>query len=279
MPDTPLAAEPTDAGTPDDDPIDAAALRSELVRPGGLWQHVEVVTETGSTNADLAARARRGLSPGAVLVTGYQSAGRGRRGRSWTAPPGTSIALSVLVAPAVPESRWTWLPLLTGLAVADGLHSVAGVPARLKWPNDVTVGGRKICGVLAERTDTGAAPACVVGMGINVDLPEADLPVPTATSLAVLQPGIRHPRTPVVSAVLAALELWLRRWEAEPDGASLLTAYREACDTLGRPVEVQVPGRSPVTGTARGIGTDGRLVVATGSGEQVFGAGDVLHLR
>ena len=130
-----------------------------------------MVAETGSTNADLVAAARRGSPAGTVLVTDYQSAGRGRQGRTWTAPPGTSIAMSVLLGPTACESsRWTWLPLLTGLAVCRGVRGVGGLEAWLKWPNDVMLGGRKLCGILAERVDTPSGPACVIGIGINVAL-------------------------------------------------------------------------------------------------------------
>jgi BirA family biotin operon repressor/biotin-[acetyl-CoA-carboxylase] ligase len=100
---------------PFDDVIDLAELRRELIRPGGLWQKVDLVPETGSTNADLAARARQGEVSGAVLITDYQSAGRGRQGRTWTAPPGSGIAMSILVRPdGIGPSRWSWLSLLAG---------------------------------------------------------------------------------------------------------------------------------------------------------------------
>ena len=107
---------------PDADPIDLPRLRRELIRPAGQWQQIDLVSETGSTNADLAARVRAGEPAGSVLITDYQSAGRGRQGRRWTAPPGSGIAMSVSLAPDVDPDRWTWLPLLAGLAVAEGLE-------------------------------------------------------------------------------------------------------------------------------------------------------------
>ena len=264
--------------------IDLDQLRRELIWPGGLWQQVDYVAETGSTNADLAAAARTGaLEPGAVLVTDYQSAGRGRLGRTWTAPPGTSIAMSVLVRPdGVDPSRWTWLPLLTGLAVADGLSGAAGLEARLKWPNDVLVGDRKVCGILAERVETRTGPACVVGMGINTHLDPAELPVPTATSVAIETAAAGRPapsRTSVVATVLAAFALLFRRWMAASDDPWLATVYRGRSATLGRTVRVVTGADASVEGVATDVDADGRLVVRTPEGLRIFGAGDVVHVR
>jgi BirA family biotin operon repressor/biotin-[acetyl-CoA-carboxylase] ligase len=241
------------------------------------------VPEAGSTNADLAAAARTGRAgPGTVLVTDFQSAGRGRQGRSWTAPPGTNVAMSVLLAPSVATPRWTWLPLLAGLGVAAGLHRAAGVPARLKWPNDVLVGEQKVCGILAERVETPNGPGCVLGMGINVHLEPADLPVPTATSLAILAAAAHRSapsRSEVIIAVLTALDDLLSSWTAAADDSALAEAYAEQSDTLGRRVRVMVSDGSTVEGDAESIDADGRLRVRTPSGLSAFSAGDVIHLR
>src|SRR5579863_4864995 len=119
-------------------PLVPAALRRDAVRPGGLWHDIEVVESTGSTNADLLARALRGEPEGLVLVTEHQRAGRGRMGRTWTTPPRAALTFSLLVRPAtVPPARRGWLPLLTGVAVAEAITAVTGVKTSLKWPNDV----------------------------------------------------------------------------------------------------------------------------------------------
>jgi BirA family transcriptional regulator, biotin operon repressor / biotin---[acetyl-CoA-carboxylase] ligase len=266
------------------DVIDLAELQQELIRPGGLWHRVDLVPETGSTNADLAARARQGEMPGTVMITDYQSAGLGRQGRTWTAPPGSGVAMSILVRPdGIDPPRWTWLSLLAGLAVADGLRRVANVPAVLKWPNDVLVTGRKVCGILSERVDTSRGPACVVGIGINVSLDNAQLPVPSATSLAIAARelgGLLPSRTAVIATVLAAFELLYGRWEAQRgDDASLAASYTERCDTIGRQVRVVLTGQRSVEGMADRIDADGRLVVLTPSGSAAYGAGDVVHLQ
>lgn len=271
------------------DPIERGTLLAELVAADGLWTQIDVVEETGSTNADLAQAARLGAPAGRVLVADHQSDGRGRLGRTWAAPPGTSIAMSVLLRPAAPLDRWTWLPLLAGLAVSDGIRQEADLPADLKWPNDVLVLGRKVCGVLAERVETSTGPAVVVGMGINVHLTAEQLPVPTATSLALVLAELglgRFPlhRTSLVSTTLRSLERILARWEEVADvpdlgTAALALAYRERCATLGREVRISLSDGTSVDGVATDVDAFGRLVLETADGPRTFGAGDVVHLR
>lgn len=239
---------------------------------GWPWRRVSVVQRTGSTNADLAAAAREGADSGTVLVSGHQTAGRGRLDRTWTAAPGASLAISVLLRPpaAIPTSRWTWLPLLAGLAVAEAVAGSAGVPTELKWPNDVLIGGRKVCGILAERV----GDAAVIGMGINTRLTADQLPVPTATSLALAGAAVADPD--LVSAVLSSLGGWYRRWQ---DGEDLAAALTARCGTIGREVRVELPAAEAVTGLAVGIDADGRLLVRSGDVVRPFSAGDVVHLR
>ena len=248
-------------------PSRARAVRSALV-----------VAETGSTNADLTALAREGAANGTVLASGYQASGRGRLGRTWTAPPETSIALSVLVRPVVEPRRWTWLPLITGLAVAEGLRRATGVPAEVKWPNDVLVEDRKICGILAERVETPDGAACIIGMGINVTLTEDELPVPTATSLA-LAGATTTDRITVIATVLRAFDLLYRHWESTDEDTAFAASYVARCSTIGREVKVIVDESHTVRGTAEAVDDDGRLVVRTREGLQTFGAGDIVHLR
>ena len=252
--------------------VDGTWLAGEL--GGGLWHEIETVAETGSTNAILGARARAGGASGQVLVADHQSRGRGRFTRVWEAPPGRAVAVSVLLRPpAVEPNRWLWLPLVAGLAVADGLRASAGVDARLKWPNDVLIEGRKVCGILAERVE-GAPPAVVIGMGINTLLSSDELPVPTATSLALA--GAEVVPGEVVREVLRALERWYLAWAA---GDDLREVYGARCDTVGRPVRVVISEDESVEGEAIGVDADGRLLVRTATGVRPFSAGDVWHLR
>jgi len=237
---------------------------------GGYWRHVEWVASTGSTNAGLLAAARAGEPAGRVLVADHQSAGRGRFDRTWEAPPGAMVAVSVLLRPHVAPAQWTWLPLVCGLAVADGLKQAAGLDARLKWPNDVLIGERKICGILVERTGT----AAIAGMGVNTAMTAAQAPVPAATSLAI--EGAPSDPGPVVAAILGALETWLVRWQ---DGAELPDAYAARSATIGRDVRVVVTPEDVVAGRATGVDATGALVVETGGQRRSFSAGDVWHVH
>ncbi|MFJ4782946.1 biotin--[acetyl-CoA-carboxylase] ligase [Streptomyces sp. NPDC088794] len=266
-------------------PLNAVALRRGLVREGGLWRDVTVVRSTGSTNSDLVALAGSGKADeGSVLVAEEQTAGRGRLDRQWTAPARSGLFFSVLLRPAeVPVTRWGWLPLLTGVAVATGLSRSAGVDTALKWPNDllVTIAGeeRKAGGILAERAGDDAV---VVGVGINVTLRENELPVPQAGSLA-LAGAVTTDRDPLLRAVLRSLEEWYGRWRAaggDPTASGLQETYAAGCATLGRVVRAELPGDRSVTGEAVAIDGDGRLVLATGEGvQEPVGAGDIVHLR
>jgi BirA family biotin operon repressor/biotin-[acetyl-CoA-carboxylase] ligase len=259
--------------------LDAAAVRDAVVRAAGLWTSVTVVDETGSTNADLLA-CGTAATEGAVLVAESQTAGRGRLGRLWVSPPRAALTFSVLLRPAgVPVARLGWLPLLTGVAVVTAVRDVAGLDARLKWPNDVVVGGRKLAGILSERSPTGDV---VVGTGLNVSTGSDELPPPgpgalPATSLAI-EGASDVTRETLLMAVLGECE---RRYLAFRDGVTPAQEYRRLCATLGREVRSELPGDRTVTGVAEDVDDDGRLLVrpADGSSPIVVAAGDVVHLR
>ena len=263
-------------------PLRAAALRTALVGAGSLWSDLRVVASTGSTNADVAAAARGGAPEGQVLVAEEQTAGRGRAGRTWSAPLRSGLAVSVLLRPSVPRESWGWLPLLVGVSVTAALRAPTGLDLGLKWPNDVLVDGeRKLAGVLAEVVDD----AVVVGLGLNVSVRRAELPVAGATSL-VLEGSEVTDRDPVLRAVLRELD---RRYRAfltaggDPDGPTeatgLRSAYRTACVTLGRQVRVELPGGRTLEGEATDVDRSGRLLVRTGAGVRALAAGDVVHVR
>jgi BirA family transcriptional regulator, biotin operon repressor / biotin---[acetyl-CoA-carboxylase] ligase len=155
------------------------------------------------------------------------------------------------------------------------------VAATLKWPNDVVIGERKVAGVLVERVETPRyPPAAVIGIGLNVSATADELPVPTATSLR-LEGADTTDRSVLARAVLRTLEGLLGDWQRSGGDAArgLLTAYVQACSTVGRRVSLALPAGGEVIGEAVGVDATGRLVVSTAAGTTAFGAGDVVHLH
>lgn len=258
--------------TTDDDarpPLDADRLAAS--GPGLV---VEIVPETPSTNALLGERARAGAAEGLVLVTEHQTAGRGRLDRSWQTPARAALTFSVLLRPTMPAADWPWLPLLGGHALGRVLRD-AGFDAGVKWPNDVLLGGLKVAGILVERVDTPAGPAAIIGIGLNVTTTRAELPVETATSLALA--GAAPDRTELLLDVLAALRDEYDAWQG--GAGDLRASYLRSCVTLGRDVRVDLPSGEQLVGRATGIDPGGRLLVRGPGGETAVGAGDVVHVR
>jgi BirA family biotin operon repressor/biotin-[acetyl-CoA-carboxylase] ligase len=279
------------------DSLDAASVRDRVLTGTGLWSRVSAVAETGSTNADLVAAARAGAAEGLVLVAERQTAGRGRLGRPWITEPGAALTFSVLLRPVMvaPAAR-SWLPLLTGVAVAAGIREQTGLDVSLKWPNDVVADGGdgpaglgKLAGILAEL----AGDAIVIGVGLNV----ASTPALAAAGAgaghrgSALRPASLASigaagvdRAALLTAILRQLELWYRRWtggsppgDAETSG--LRAEYLRSCRTVGRDVRVELPGGAILTGRACDVDGAGRLLVGTDSGVEAVSAGDVIHVR
>ncbi|MDV2432564.1 biotin--[acetyl-CoA-carboxylase] ligase [Corynebacterium tuberculostearicum] len=257
---------------------------------------IDFVEKTGSTNTDLMQATN--VADGTVLLADEQLSGKGRLGRSWTAPAGSQVIFSVLLLPESLEHLGT-LPLAAGLAVTDSIEGTV-----LKWPNDVHIDGNKLCGILAEagpvgqafkaapKTELtkvevgkaevnkaevnkavgGAAPSArvVVGMGINVTLTREDLPIEKATSLEL--EGRDTDRTELAITVLKNLRRRIVQWENQDP--QLLRDYRAVCSSLGQEVRLETPS-GDVTGHVDDIGEDGRIMVAG----EYYSAGDVTHLR
>jgi BirA family biotin operon repressor/biotin-[acetyl-CoA-carboxylase] ligase len=244
---------------------------------GTRFARVEWVEETGSTNADLLARATAGEAEGAVRVAEHQTAGKGTRGRTWVDTPGAQLMVSVLLRPTLSATRLGRLTMAWAVAAAEACDAVAGAPVRLKWPNDVydPEGERKVAGVLAESqlTAEGRVDAVVIGMGMNCNggVP-ADLPVP-AVSLAELT------GRPVDRAELL-VEL-LRRFDdlyPRADEPAVLDRYRLRSATIGRRVRLELP-EGAVHGLARDVTGEGHLVVEVDGEVRSYAAADVVHLR
>lgn len=272
---------------PDRCPLNEAELRHALIQADGsdataLWRKLTVVTETSSTNGDLAAAARDNADEGTVLIAESQTSGRGRHDRAWISPPRAGLTFSVLLRPRVPMRHWGWLPLLTGVAVTQAIADECGLAAALKWPNDVLLAtpARKVAGILAAVVPT-PAPALVVGIGINVSTQADDLPSPDATSLFT-EGGSPVDRFAILVAVLRRLATQYECWqdhEGDVDFTEQREVYRRRCHTLGKRVTLRMSDKPDLVGQALDVDDMGQLAIATDTGLVSVAAGDVIHVR
>ncbi len=279
----------------------AAPLFVEVAAPARTrFGPIRRFTEIDSTNRYLLDEARAGAPEGTVAVADYQSAGRGRLGRRWEAPPGSNLLVSVLLRPSLALDELHLCTVAVALAAAVACERGAGVASDLKWPNDLMVGDRKLGGILAEAIPA-AAPehgavvpgAVVVGLGLNVGWPPPDGAANTTPDVAPAAPptvfatpatSIRR-EAGVAPEPLAVLGLILEELEgrlvdlADGEGRRRLTSeYRRRCVTVGKTVRVSIPDEV-FTGTATDITAEGHLIVDVGTCLRTVAAGDVVHLR
>lgn len=265
--------------------------------PGGLTVSRQVVPRllwrdsVGSTNTELVRLTSEGDLPAfTALVTTDQTAGRGRLDRSWVAPAGTALAVSVLVRSNGAEGVG-WLPLAAGAAMFDAVSAVLPTTVRvgIKWPNDVQLDGRKVCGILSELVPANASSpgvAVVIGAGLNLTMTAEQLPVPTAISLALAGADVAD-ATELIDRVLAAylrgltsLVNALGKSGGDAVRSGLHAAVVERCTTIGRDVRVELPGGQQLLGRAVGIDDIGRLQVRDDADQlRAVAAGDIVHLR
>lgn len=248
---------------------DAPAIWHDARLAATRFAPVHWFRQVDSTNRYLLDESARGAPEGMVAVADEQTAGRGRLGRTWVAPPGASLLVSVLLRPRIARERWSLVTLAAALAAADALQATAGIDARVKWPNDLVVGDRKLAGLLAEADTHGGL---VVGMGINVrwdEFPPDIAQTATACNLC---------GDPVTRAEL--LVAWLRHLERRLEHLDDVVAEtRVRSATIGRRIRVELSART-FEALATGLDADGRLLVRCDGGtNEVVAAGDVVHVR
>ena len=243
--------------------LDVSEISRALATP--YWR-VSLVDEIDSTQSAL-----RASSPtaGDVLVTEFQSAGRGRLDRTFSAAKGSALLFSFYIEPTRTQTEWGFIPLLAGLSVAQVLNTKTHSDNfSTKWPNDILVNGKKVAGLLAEVSGTGV----IVGIGINVSMTQEELPVPTATSL-YLASGENFDRNALLADLLNTFLNNFQKWES---GADLRESYRALSSTLGSQIEISRPDGTSNRGSAIDIDLSGALVLAGG---EVVTVGDISHIR
>ncbi|HVC71399.1 MAG TPA: biotin--[acetyl-CoA-carboxylase] ligase [Acidimicrobiales bacterium] len=276
---------------------------------GTSFGEVRRFAELDSTNRYLLDEARAGAPAGLVVVAGHQTAGRGRLGRRWEAPAGANLLVSVLLRPRLAVEELHLCSVVMALAARTACARTADVEARLKWPNDLLVGEKKIGGILAESVADsvadGAGPptksgparrAVVVGLGLNVAWPAPEgqpgLVPPTVpadegtaptgglgAASSLWRESVRRPEpAELLTVLLAELDLRLGELESAEGRRRLVAEYRGCCESLGRQVMVILPGER-LTGSVVDISVEGHLLVDVGVCIRTITAGDIVHLR
>ena len=234
-----------------------------------VFGEVRWLTEIDSTNRYLIDEARAGAPAGLVVVAEHQTAGRGRLGRTWLAPPGASLLMSVLLRPTIAVERRHVLVMAAGLAMAEAVEAETGVAAGLKWPNDLLVGNRKLAGILAEAT----GDALVIGIGVNIDWHEVPDELAAIATACNLEGGRPTSREAIVRTFLDGYGARL----SDLDGAR--RGYEARLLTVGRRVRVE-QADGVLAGVARGVDAAGHLLVELDDRSlATITVGDVVHVR
>lgn len=222
----------------------------------------KVYASISSTNTVLKAMAAEGAPEGLALIAGEQTAGRGRMGRSFYSPADSGLYMSMLLRPTLPAAEAVRITACAAVAVAEAIEELSGLPAQIKWVNDIFVGGRKVCGILTEASldcESGGLSYAVVGIGINTAVPAGDFP-PELRQIAGAVFGEERP--PELRCRLAALVLdKLMDFYARLEDPAILEAYRRRSLIPGREINILAPGKEPVPAAALSVEEDYSLLV------------------
>jgi BirA family biotin operon repressor/biotin-[acetyl-CoA-carboxylase] ligase len=247
-------------------PLDEAEINSRVTP---YWR-VSVVELTGSTQNDLLQLVESNNAlDGQVIATEFQSDGRGRLDRTFEAPARSALLFSFYIKPRNQRSEWGFIPLIAGLSLVRAITTIdTAMNVSLKWPNDLIINEKKCAGIIAQTTNEGI----VIGIGLNVSMTPNELPVSTATSLAIEGSTITD-RNLLLSHLLNTFAELFESWE---EGSDLLEEYASASSTIGKKVRIELPGGENLEATVARISHTGELVLDDG---RYVSAGDVIHLR
>ena len=247
-------------------PLDEAEINSRVTP---YWR-VSVVELTGSTQNDLLQLVESNNAlDGQVIATEFQSDGRGRLDRTFEAPAQSALLFSFYIKPRNQRSEWGFIPLIAGLSLVRAITTIdTAMNVSLKWPNDFIINEKKCAGIIAQTTNEGI----VIGIGLNVSITPNELPVSTATSLAIEGSTITD-RDLLLSHLLNTFAELFEAWE---EGSELLDEYASASSTIGKKVRIELPGGENLEATVARISHTGELVLDDG---RHVSAGDVIHLR
>jgi BirA family biotin operon repressor/biotin-[acetyl-CoA-carboxylase] ligase len=250
------------------DVVTSEAICSRL-RTRFMGQNCIFLESVGSTNNYAKKIAEEGAPSGTLVIAEEQTGGKGRRGRTWTAARGSNVMMTLLLRPEIQPEHASMLTLLMALAVAGGIRKMTGLDARIKWPNDVVVNGKKICGILTEmNTEVDYINYVVIGTGINVNQVEFPEEIAHMAGSLCNELGQKVSRSALIQVILEELERLYEIFLKTEDLSEVCEKYNEICANVGHEIRVLEPGNE-YTGTTEGINAKGELVVQKSSGERV----------
>ena len=261
------------AGVPDTIAEEEVASRLQTERMG---RQIRYFSRIDSTNQYAKRIAEEGAPDGTLIIADEQTAGKGRSGRTWVTPPAEAIAFTLLLRPKLSPDRISMVTLVMGLAVTNAVNSLYGVSAGIKWPNDVVIKGRKLCGILTEMSaEVRQVNYIVIGVGINANLTSFSEEIRGIATSLRLELGQDINRAELIARVMAEFERLYAEFEAQGDLGAVMQEYNELCLNAGSKVRVLDPN-GEYTGTSRGINSMGELLVETEDGKmQEVYAGEV----
>ena len=240
-----------------------------------LGRNVFFYSITDSTNRRARIESENGAPDGSLFIAEEQTAGRGRLGKMWVAPPKTGVWMTLLLRPSVQPEDITQITLLAGLAVCRAIENVAGLPAQIKWPNDVVIRGKKVCGILTEMSAEAERIECLIcGMGINVNTESFPEDLSNAATSLVLESGIKQPRARLAAEVMNCFEKYYVPFLTDGVTDSFLEEYKSCCVTLGRDIRAIQRGEVLI-GTAEDITERGELLIRSKGEMLTLSSGEV----
>ncbi len=232
-----------------------------------LGKNLIFLEEVDSTNTEVRRLAEQGAPEGTLVIAEQQNAGKGRRGRGWVAPKGSGVWMSFLLRPKFGPECASMLTLVAAMAVSDGIYETAGLECGIKWPNDIVLSGKKVCGILTEMSsDLDTIQYVVVGIGINVGIHEFPDEIREAATSIGLCTERTVERARLADAVARGWERWYAAFLLTSDLSEMMDTYNERLVNRGREVKVLAPGGS-YTGVSHGINRTGELIVELPGGE------------
>ena len=261
------------AGVPDTIAEEEVASRLQTERMG---RQIRYFSRIDSTNQYAKRIAEEGAPDGTLIIADEQTAGKGRSGRTWVTPPAEAIAFTLLLRPKLSPDRISMVTLVMGLAVTNAVNSLYDVSAGIKWPNDVVIKGRKLCGILTEMSaEVRQVNYIVIGVGINANLTSFPEEIREIATSLKLELGRDINRAELIARVMTEFERLYAEFEAQGDLGAVMQEYNELCLNAGSKVRVLDPN-GEYTGTSRGINSMGELLVETEDGKmQEVYAGEV----